>query len=555
MKPKIIFLADKKGWVFSSIAQEIIRRLKGKYTFSLYHSLEACPDLKQIDFDLLYVFFWGEVSWKKFNIPPHKVIREVASYRWKHQARYGNLSAEGFCRRYLNDCNYVVSPCLRLAEELSVYRNKVLHVPNGVDSKIYKPAGHRQGKLKIGWAGNPDDPIKGLHDILLPAVQDRFDFEYTDGGLSRKQMVEFYNRIDVLAVASISESQPMPLLEAMACGCFPVTTDVGIVPELIRAGENGLVVSRDAGSFIRAFTWCEENIGYVRSAGMLNAEYIKENRDWGRTISGFDELFSISLDSKSRDVEKNFKVRKMKEIVVPPEPENDPSSGDYSEHLASIQGSYGESYRRVKAGLFREISPLLPIDRGQTILEIGVGFGYLINLLLDMGYTNVVAADLSEELIQLLKSRFSGRLKGAFWCNGNEILACNPNTFDLIFLYDMLEHVSPDNLGAFVLNLKNALTEGGRVIVRTPNMALPLSTFSRYIDITHKTGFTEFSLRQLFNAAGFSSINFLPQKLNKGWRYDLMFRLYRYLLRKIYSLEGRTMPVCFHKNLFIEAQK
>lgn len=555
MKPKIIFLADRKGWVFSSIAQEVIRRLKDKYKFSLYHSMERLPDFKRLDFDLLYIFFWGDGVGKKFNIPPHKVIREVASYRWRHQSRYGNLSAEGFCRRYLNDCNYVVSPCRRMVEELSVYRSKVLHVPNGINSRVYKPSGTRQGKLRIGWAGNPNDSIKGLYDILLPATQSRFDFVYTDGSLSRRQMVEFYNSIDVLAIASVSESQPMPLMESMACGCYPVTTDVGIASELIRDGDNGLIVSRDVDSFVKAFSWCEENIEHVRLAGMLNARFIHENRSWENVISGFDQLFSVALDSESHDIEKNFKAREMKEIVVPPEPKNDSSFGDYSEHLACIQGSYGESYRMVKAGLFKEISPLLPVDKGQAILEIGAGFGYLINLLLDMGYTNVVTADISRGLIQLLRSRFSGRLKGAYWCDGNEILACNPDTFDLIFLYDMLEHISPNDLETFVLNLKNALTEGGRAIVRTPNMALPLSGFSRYIDITHKTGFTEFSLRQLFHSAGFSSVNFLPQKLNKGWKYDLMFRLYRYLLRKIYLLEGRTMPMCFHKNLLVEVWK
>jgi 2-polyprenyl-3-methyl-5-hydroxy-6-metoxy-1,4-benzoquinol methylase len=205
--------------------------------------------------------------------------------------------------------------------------------------------------------------------------------------------------------------------------------------------------------------------------------------------------------------------------------------------------------------LFDEIAPLLPVDKGQAILEIGAGFGYLINLLLDMGYRNVVVADLSKDLLEVVRNRFSDRLIGAYWCDGGDILACNPNTFDLIFLYDVLEHITLDSLDAFVFSLKGALTEGGKVIVRTPNMALPLSSFSRYIDITHKIGFTEFSLRQLFYAAGFSSVNFVSQHINRNWKQDLMFRFYKYLLRKMYILEGRTIPSCYDKNLLVEVWK
>ena len=59
MKPRIIFLIDKKGWVFDSIAQEIVKRLKDKYKFSLYYVTEKCPDFRNLNFDLLYVFFWA----------------------------------------------------------------------------------------------------------------------------------------------------------------------------------------------------------------------------------------------------------------------------------------------------------------------------------------------------------------------------------------------------------------------------------------------------------------------------------------------------------------
>jgi hypothetical protein len=45
MKPKIIFLADKKDWAFSFVAQEIIKRLKSNFNFKLYHINSDKPNL------------------------------------------------------------------------------------------------------------------------------------------------------------------------------------------------------------------------------------------------------------------------------------------------------------------------------------------------------------------------------------------------------------------------------------------------------------------------------------------------------------------------------
>jgi glycosyltransferase involved in cell wall biosynthesis len=47
--------------------------------------------------------------------------------------------------------------------------------------------------------------------------------------------------IDVFVLPSLSEALSNSLLEAMACGCFPIASDVGGNPELITDGETGLL--------------------------------------------------------------------------------------------------------------------------------------------------------------------------------------------------------------------------------------------------------------------------------------------------------------------------
>jgi glycosyltransferase involved in cell wall biosynthesis len=57
----------------------------------------------------------------------------------------------------------------------------------------------------------------------------------------RPDVVEALRAIDIFVMASDSESFPNALLEAMACGCCPVGSRVGGVPELIEENVSGLI--------------------------------------------------------------------------------------------------------------------------------------------------------------------------------------------------------------------------------------------------------------------------------------------------------------------------
>lgn len=296
--PVVTLLADYPNWAFDHVAKSIKKRLNKRYKFEIkYARLE--DQLNPNKTDLLYVFAWGEHWYKKFNFNKSQIIKEVASLRWKFDDFYGKISAEEFIEKYLSDCSLVTTPSLSIYQMLNNNVDNFYHCPNGVEVNVFYPDKCIDSikDLRIGWVGNPDDSCKGLKDILLPASLD-YNFRFTNGKLTRYQLSRFYREIDVLAIASIAESQPLPLLESMASGCFPVATDVGIVSDIVTHKNNGLIVNRSIGEFREAFAWCNENIDYIRSIRSYN-RIIAAKRSWDLCASRFGDIFDYALSKKN----------------------------------------------------------------------------------------------------------------------------------------------------------------------------------------------------------------------------------------------------------------
>lgn len=65
------------------------------------------------------------------------------------------------------------------------------------------------------------------------------------GWISPTDMAGFWAKQDIYLNVSESEGMSLSMLEAMACGCVPVVTDVSGVDDVIHNGENGFVVPVD----------------------------------------------------------------------------------------------------------------------------------------------------------------------------------------------------------------------------------------------------------------------------------------------------------------------
>ena len=292
-KPRILLLADRPGWAFDINAHGVASMLAGQFEFRIEYVVQK-PNLNAWPYDVLVVMFWGEDYHLQFKPDPRRVIKQVSSHRWALEEQYGRLTAEATVRRYLGDASSLIVPSRRLRHLFTPFRPTFL-TPKGIDPARFDASNRPTGAMRVGWVGNRKDRCKGLEDILLPAVGKDFEFVVAGGELPQERMAEFYRSIDVLCVASTAEGDPRPLIEGMASGCFPLAVDVGIVPELVRHRENGLIVERKVEAFQAALQWCRFNLDWVRETAVARATEVRRKRAWSTVAEAWRTAFQAAL--------------------------------------------------------------------------------------------------------------------------------------------------------------------------------------------------------------------------------------------------------------------
>lgn len=296
--PRILLLVDRRGWAYDICARNLVSFQGDRFAFDIRYVRER-PRLDLSRYDLLYVYFWGESYHQRYLKGSIKVIKEVSSHRWQDDPAYGPCSVSTFNDRYLHDASAVVCTSQRLYDMLAPGRPAVFYAQNGYDDTLFFNRDMRTADLVLGWAGNRLDTVKRVSELLEPAAEG-YRLLTADGNRSRSGMNSFYNQVDVYVITSRHEGTPLPLLEAMAAGCFPVCTDVGVVPEVIQHGENGLIVDGTVESFRDAFAWCRANLPAVRAAGRRNALSIQSRR-FGQTAKQFGDIIAQTLHPRDTD--------------------------------------------------------------------------------------------------------------------------------------------------------------------------------------------------------------------------------------------------------------
>ena len=132
-----------------------------------------------------------------------------------------------------------------------------------------------------------------LRDKFLKKVEEQGIADYVDfpGFIENDKLPLLLDSSDIYVSTSFSDGRSVSLMEAMACGAFPVVSDIPANRDMIKDGENGYLFPADSSKIM-----AEKLIMAIRNEG-LRSEQIGENRKFIEENFDLDmimrELFDI----------------------------------------------------------------------------------------------------------------------------------------------------------------------------------------------------------------------------------------------------------------------
>ena len=134
-----------------------------------------------------------------------------------------------------------------------------------------------------------EDEQQALHWAVENCITDKVELLLAQ---TRQQMAKLFRHSLISLSITTHDGTPNSLLEAMACGCFPIAGDIESIREWITPGENGLLV--DPGDPEALAGAILEAIGQPklrRQAGERNLELVGERAEYGKCMREAEEFY------------------------------------------------------------------------------------------------------------------------------------------------------------------------------------------------------------------------------------------------------------------------
>lgn len=151
--------------------------------------------------------------------------------------------------------------------------------------------------------------------------------------------------------------------------------------------------------------------------------------------------------------------------------------------------------------------PHVPADREAALLVVSCGAGYFVDLLRVEGYRRVQGIDSDPAKVAHATRRgLACTVERAF-----PFLAGRKAEFDGIICEQELNHLTKDEMVAFLKSCRESLKPGGTLIVHGLNGANPITGSEAVAqNFDHFNMFTEYSLRQVLEFSGFEGVRVFP---------------------------------------------
>lgn len=204
------------------------------------------------------------------------------------------------------------------------------------------------------------------------------------------------------------------------------------------------------------------------------------------------------------------------------------------------------------------VAPHLPPSLSSRILDVGCGWGQFLWWVRSLGYEQLEGIDLGSDQVKHCSEM---GLSATRVNDSAEFLKSHPAQFDLVTIHHVIEHMANEKGVELLRAARASLRPGGQVIVQTPNMSAVSAAYSRHIEITHVTGYTDSSLVQALGMAGFQKVKVWGNKtpFRRTPRRLLWIGLQagsRLLWRAMLFAElGSDTPGILTKNIYASGEK
>jgi len=146
-------------------------------------------------------------------------------------------------------------------------------------------------------------------------------------------------------------------------------------------------------------------------------------------------------------------------------------------------------------GYEKQIELATNLVKGRKILDIGCGEGIITSKLKG---DRVIGVDISENAIKYAIENYEN--KRVKFCIASAIdLPFKDNCFDCVSTFEVLEHLTPDNMHKCLSEISRVCELDGRIVISTPNLSSIYYATLNSLGIKHKEHANEMNFIELIN--------------------------------------------------------
>jgi glycosyltransferase involved in cell wall biosynthesis len=290
-KLSIAKIIDQYGWSYFFIAKEMALYSKNEVFYQKYN------DYNYSKSDIILISspnISGNIS--NIQIPQKaKALRKIVigQYSGETNQIYKNV-----------DLIITISPFLYWSAK-AIYKDiPVIFLPEAIDDKYFSYSKKiPNNPIVVGWAGGSNKIIK-RHQLLDELKncqiikQMNHGSQYFTENRTLDEMREFYSKIDIFVLPSLTECMPRVLMEAMACGKTCFATDVGS-NSILLFSENLLTVYPDS-KVLRELQYVIDNVKYN---GEENRKRVEQYFSWSIVMPIWDKVFEALINKDYTTIE------------------------------------------------------------------------------------------------------------------------------------------------------------------------------------------------------------------------------------------------------------